>query len=130
MMHKIKVWRKKSRTKRFGNSTRLRPGTKIIQQNNLFTLKKNKGNQSVKISRVKRRIVYVLYFMSLCFVYQCFILCVFVLFCFAWLSINCVCLFFSISCFQWPRGPSDHHLRHYLHHRHRHHLRHQTRQIS
>jgi hypothetical protein len=41
---------KKSRTKRFGNSPRLRPGTKIIQQNNLFTLKKNKG---IKNSRVK-----------------------------------------------------------------------------
>jgi hypothetical protein len=55
-MHEIKVWGKKSRTKRFGNSPWLRPGTKITQQNNLFTLKKNKGNQSVLISRVKRRI--------------------------------------------------------------------------
>jgi hypothetical protein len=58
-MHEINVWRKKSRTKKFGNSPRLRPGTKIIQENNLFTLKKNKGNQSVIISRVKRRIEWV-----------------------------------------------------------------------
>jgi hypothetical protein len=55
-MHKIKVWRKKSITKRFGNSPRLRPRTKIIQQNNLFTLKKKKSNQSVLFFRVKRRI--------------------------------------------------------------------------
>jgi hypothetical protein len=55
-MHEIEVWRKKSRTKRFGNSPRLKPGAKIIQQNNLFTLKKNKGINSVKNSRVKPRI--------------------------------------------------------------------------
>jgi hypothetical protein len=52
-MHEIEVWRKKSRTKRFGNSPRLRPGTTIIQQNNLLTLKKNKGNESVFFSRLK-----------------------------------------------------------------------------
>jgi hypothetical protein len=53
MMHEIEVWRKKSRTKRFGNSPRLRPGTTIIQQNNLLMLKKNKGNESVFFSRLK-----------------------------------------------------------------------------
>jgi hypothetical protein len=52
-MHGIKVWHKKSRTKRFGNSPRLRPGTRIIQQNNLFTLKKSRGINSVKNSSVK-----------------------------------------------------------------------------
>jgi hypothetical protein len=55
-MHEIKVWHKKSRTKGFSNSPRLRPGTTIIQQNNLLTLKKNKGNESVFFSRLKRRI--------------------------------------------------------------------------
>jgi hypothetical protein len=50
--------------KRFGNSPRLRPGTKIIQQNNLFTLKKNKGINSVKNSRVKPRIA-IKYFKNL-----------------------------------------------------------------
>jgi hypothetical protein len=41
----------KSRTKRFGNSLRLRPGTRIIQQNNLFTLKKSRGIKSKKLPR-------------------------------------------------------------------------------
>jgi hypothetical protein len=54
-MHEIEVWCKKSRTKRFGNFPRLGPGT-IIQQNNLLTLKKNKGNESFFFSRLKRRI--------------------------------------------------------------------------
>jgi hypothetical protein len=52
-MHEIKFWGKKSRTKRFGNLPRLRPGTRIIQQSNLFTMKKNKGNESVYFSRLK-----------------------------------------------------------------------------
>jgi hypothetical protein len=44
------------------NSPRLRPGTKIIKQNNLFTLQKNKGINRVKNSRVKPRII--LYIMT------------------------------------------------------------------
>jgi hypothetical protein len=42
-MHEIKVWRNKSRTKRFGKSLGLRHGNKIKDENNLFTLKKNRG---------------------------------------------------------------------------------------
>jgi hypothetical protein len=56
-MHEIKVWSKKSRTKRFGKSLPLRHGNRIKDENNLFTLKKNRGIQSVLFSRVKRRIV-------------------------------------------------------------------------
>jgi hypothetical protein len=52
-MHEIEVGGKKSRTKRFGYSPRLRPGTRNIQQNNLFTLKKSRGINCVKNSRVK-----------------------------------------------------------------------------
>jgi hypothetical protein len=47
-MHEIKVWRKKSRTNRFGKSLGLRQGKRIIDENILSTLKKNRGIQSVK----------------------------------------------------------------------------------
>jgi hypothetical protein len=56
-MHEIKVWPKKSRTKRFGKSLRLGHGNRIIDDNNLSTLKKNRGIQSILFSRVKGLIV-------------------------------------------------------------------------
>jgi hypothetical protein len=55
-MHEIKVWHKKSRTKRFGKTLGLRHGNRIKEENNLFTFKKNRGIKSVLFSRVKRRI--------------------------------------------------------------------------
>jgi hypothetical protein len=55
-MQEIKIWRKKSRTKRFGNSLGLRPRNKIFQQNILFTLKNNKGVHLVIILHVKQSI--------------------------------------------------------------------------
>jgi hypothetical protein len=55
-MHEIKVWRKKSRLKWFGKSLGLRHGNRIIYKFILFTVKKNRGIQSVLFFSVKRLI--------------------------------------------------------------------------